>query len=145
MKTLFDTNVIVATIDEAHEHHEWSSAILQQTAAPDILLSAHTLSESFNRLTRGGPSGLFLPARTAMVLRDLGNTASVRALDASETIDAISRFAAMGGTGARLYDYLIGYVGVVERVNRIVTWNIRDMRPLFANLEVVTPKEAIGA
>lgn len=144
MRTLFDTNVIVANMDEAHEHHIWSSVILQQTPAPDILLSAHALSEAFNRLTRGGASGTFRPERTAAALRDLGTMASVRALDANETIDAISRFAAMGGTGARLYDYLIGYVAVVERVNRIVTWNIRDMRPLFANLEVITPKAAIG-
>ncbi len=132
-------------MDEAHEHHEWSSTILQQTPAADILLSAHALSEAFNRLTRGGASGIFPPDRTATALRDLSGMASVRALDAAETLAAISQFAAMGGTGARLYDYLIGYVAVVERVERIITWNIRHMRPLFANLDVLTPKEAIGA
>lgn len=131
-------------MDEAHEHHEWSSAILQQTPAPDILLSAHALSEAFNRLTRGGASGIFPPDRTAAALRDLSRMATVRALDATETLVAISQFATMGGTGARLYDYLIGYVAIVERVERIVTWNVRDMRPLFTSLEVITPKEAIG-
>jgi len=147
VKTFFDTNVIVANMDEAHEHHEWSSAILQQTSAPDILVSAHSLAEAFNRLTRGGASGTFRPEGTAAALRDLSTTASVRALDTNETMDAISRFAAMGGARARLYDYLIGYVAVavVERVERIITWNIRDMRPLFAHLDVITPKEAIGA
>lgn len=142
---LFDTNVIVANLDEAHEHHDWSSAIFQQTPLRDILLPAHALSEAFNRLTRGGTSGQFLPDQTAVALRDLGTIAAVRALDAQETIDAVCRFAAKGGRGARLYDYLIGYVAVVERVGRIVTWNVRDLRPLFTDLEVLTPKEAIGS
>ena len=92
MRTLFDTNVIVATLDQLHEHHEWS----------------------------------------------------VRALDALETLEALSRFAAIGGAGARLYDYLIGHVAVVASAGRIVTWNVRHLRPLFPTLEVLTPKEAIG-
>lgn len=144
MRTLFDTNVIVATLDQLHEHHEWSAAILETTRESDRLLSAHCLAEAFNRLTRGGIGGSFGPNDTAAALRDLSIRASVRALDALETLEALSRFAAIGGAGARLYDYLIGHVAVVASAGRIVTWNVRHLRPLFPTLEVLTPKEAIG-
>ncbi len=64
---------------------------------------------------------------------------AVYALDARQFTASIAAFARLGGKGPRLYDYLIGQVAALNGIAAIVTWNVRDMAPLFPQLRVDTP------
>ena len=62
-------------------------------------------------------------------------------MTAPQTFEAMRDYARSGGTGARLYDRLIGEAAVANGVPAIVSWNVRHMRSLFPNLVVSTPAE----
>lgn len=65
-------------------------------------------------------------------------------LPAAQTFEAIGLFAALGGTGLKLYDALIAGAAVVHGIPGIVIWNLGYMRGLFPNLDLLTP-EAFAA
>lgn len=71
------------------------------------------------------------------------DVAHSRALTADETMSAIGEFAKLGGRGARLYDYLIGHIGILERVDALVTWNVGHFAPLFPSLRIATPEQLL--
>jgi predicted nucleic acid-binding protein len=137
--TLVDSNVLIAYFDKNHQHNDPSREAVAELDNDEILVSAHTLSEVYNKLTRGLTSAGFAPGATALLVRDFASQVAVHALTADETLTAIAAFAQNGGRGARLYDFLIGYVAIVHGASRIVTWNVRDMAPLFPSLITVSP------
>lgn len=143
MKVLLDSNVVIAAVVREHVHNVASKRLLD-VEQWHFLLPAHALAEVYNQLTR--PARVFVevaPVAVARLLRQLLNEYPCRALTVEETMAAISSFAALGGRGARLYDYLIGYVGQVENVDAIATWNVRHFTPLFPSLRVVTPDQLL--
>ena len=145
MKVLIDSNVIIAYLDAEHVHHLPSRAVFQSLRDEEILVSAHSLLEAYNKLTRGSTTSAFTPDTVSLTLRSLADRISVRALQLSETLAAMENFARLGGRGARLYDFLIGQVAVLHGAPRIVTWNVRDFTPLFPMLTVVSPDHFPGA
>ena len=145
MKTLVDSNVLIASLDESHVHHLPSYEVLEAFADDQLIVSAHSLSEAFNKLTRGVSTTAFPPFQAATALRDFALRFVVHALTTDQTLAAMAEFARGGGRGPRLYDYLIGQIALVHGATRIVTWNVRDMTPLFPMLTVVTPVQFNGA
>jgi predicted nucleic acid-binding protein len=137
--TLVDSNVLIAYFDKNHQHNEPSRATIAALDDDEILVSAHTLPEVYNKLTRSLTSAPFPPDATALALRDFASQVVVHALTAEQTLTAIAEFARIGGRGPRLYDFLIGQVAIVHGAGRIVTWNVRDMAPLFPSLNITTP------
>ena len=144
MTVLFDSNVLIAYFDKSHQHNEPSRAVIAALDYGDILVSAHSMSEVFNKLTRGGTTNPLAPDVIALVVGDFAARVIVRALTADQTLLAITEFARLGGRGPRVYDYLIGKVAVHHDASTIVTWNVRDMAPLFPTLTVITPADFTG-
>ena len=60
-------------------------------------------------------------------------------LTPDESLSAIRGFATRGGTGPRLYDWLIGEAAIAANIRTIVTWNTRDFLDLFPKLDIVDP------
>ncbi len=145
MRSLVDSNVLVANFDESHIHHGPSYEFLEAIADDRMIVSAHSLLEVFNKLTRGVPTIAFPATQVATALRDFSYRCAIHALNAEQTLSAIAEFARIGGRGPRLYDFLIGQVAILHGADYIVTWNVRDMAPLFPALTVVTPTEFAGA
>jgi predicted nucleic acid-binding protein len=145
MTVLIDSNVIIAHLDMDHRQHHASRAVFMALDDAQIMLASHSLSEVYNKMTRGLTTEAFAPKQTALVLRHLAQRVTVRALTFAETLNAIQAFAGIGGRGARLYDFLIGQVAILEGVRELVTWNTKDFAPLFPDLRIVTPAEFTGA
>lgn len=141
-RALLDSNVLIAAVAEAHEHHRPSLALLTSRSLDDFAIAAHSYAEAHGVLTRDGPRGPFrlTPAEAWAALESLRAVTSLVGLTAARTFDAVRAYAAAGGVGARLNDKLIGEAAVANRIPTIVTWNIGHMRGLFPELEVVTPE-----
>jgi predicted nucleic acid-binding protein len=146
-EALLDSNVLVAMLAEAHEHHHASLAIVLGDPRPSFAVSAHSYAEVYSTLTRRGAHAAFrFTAEEAWAALE-----SVRAITAlvgltpAQTFDAIRSYAQAGGVGARLYDRLIGEAAVAHDIKTIVTWNIAHMRGLFPSLAVLTPKHFLDA
>jgi predicted nucleic acid-binding protein len=142
-EALLDSNVLVAMLAEAHEHHQASLALVLGDPRPHFAVCAHSYAEAYSTLTRRGEHAPFqFTAEEAWAALE-----SVRAITAlvgltpAQTFDAIRSYAQTGGIGARLYDRLIGEAAVAQDIKALVTWNVAHMRGLFPSLSVLTPKD----
>jgi predicted nucleic acid-binding protein len=138
---LLDSNVLVAMLAEAHEHHQASLALVLDDPRPRFAVCAHSYAETYSTLTRLGEHAPFrFTAEEALAsLESVRAITDLVGLTPAQTFDAIRGYARGGGVGARLYDRLIGEAAVAHDIATIVTWNIAHMRGLFPSLLVQTP------
>lgn len=142
---LIDSNVLIAIVVEAHEHHGPSVGLLIDGHDAQFAVAAHSYAEAYNTLTRRGERALFqfTPQEAWAALESVRAATSLIGLTAPQTFDAIRGYAQGGGIGARLYDRLIGEAAVTHAIPKIVTWNVGRMRSLFPTLTITTPKDFI--
>jgi len=139
---LLDSNVVVAILSEAQEHHQASLALLTGGTDPArCAVSAHSYAEAYSTLTcRGDRAPFQFTAEEAWAaLASLRAATILVGLTPAQAFDALRAYAASGGIGPRLYDALIGRAAVVHGIPMIVTWNVGHMPGLFPGVEVVTP------
>jgi predicted nucleic acid-binding protein len=140
---LLDSNVLIAMLAEAHEHHGPSLALLAGESGRQFAVAAHSYAETYSTLTRRGEAApfRFSPEEAWAALESVRAVTTLLGLTAPQTFDAIRSYAQAGGIGARLYDRLIGETAIVHGIGAIATWNVRHMQSLFPALRVTTPKE----
>lgn len=138
---LLDSNVIIASVAEAHEHHPGSIALFEEFPAQSFAVAAHSYSEAYAILTRKTPSSPFRwsAGDAIAALESVAAQCVLIGLTHAQTFDAIREFANEGGIGSRLYDKLIGQAAVLNGLTTIVTWNLGHMRSLFGLLDVLDP------
>jgi len=143
IEALLDSNVVIAAIIEGHEHHAASLTLMTGASREAFAIAAHSFAETYNTLTRRGELGpyRFSPREAWPALEAIRAMTALIGLTPAQTFEAVGAYAQSGGIGARIYDRLIGEVAVVHRIPVIVTWNVGQMRNLFPDLTVVTPKE----
>ena len=144
---LLDSNVLIALLAEAHEHHAASIGLFLGETDLRFAVSAHSYAEAYSMLTRcGGPAPFgFAPGEAWAALASVRAATELVGLTPAQTFDAVRRYAHDAGVGPRLYDRLIGEGAVVHGLQRIVTWNVAHMRGLFPGLSVVTPTDMLAA
>ncbi len=142
---LIDSNVLIAILAEAHEHHRPSLGLLIDGHDAQFAVAAHSYAEAYNTLTRRGERAPFhfSPEEAWAALESVRAVTSLIGLTASQTFDAIRSYAQGGGIGARLYDRLIGEAAITHAIPQIVTWNVGHMRDLFPKLTITTPNDFI--
>jgi len=140
---LLDSNVLIAIVAEAHEHHASSLALLTGGKRAAFAIAAHSYAEAFSTLTRRGDHGpfRFSPHEAWATLESVRAVTALVGLTPAQTFDATRSYAEKGGVGARLYDKLIGEAAVAHEIPALVTWNVGHMRSLFPSLIVTTPKD----
>ena len=138
---LLDSNVIIAMVAEAHQHHTASIALLASPDAPRFAVSAHSFAESYSTLTRRSAASPFRwSAEDAWAaIESVAAVTTLVGLTPGQTFDTLRDYAANRDVGARLYDRLIGQAAVQYDINTIITWNIGHMRDLFPDLNVLDP------
>lgn len=137
---LIDTNVIVAALAEAHEHHAPSLALFD--AGLDLAVAAHCYAEAFTTLTRRGDHAPFRwPANEAWAaLESVAAVTSLVGLTPAQGFAAVRDFAAAGHIGARIYDHLIARAAQAAGAALLVTWNVGHFQGLVADaIDVQTP------
>jgi predicted nucleic acid-binding protein len=143
---LIDSNVLIAILAEAHEHHVPSLGLLIEGHDAQFAVAARSYAEAYNALTRKAELApfQFTPEEAGAALESVRAVTRLIGLTAPQTFDAIRSYARGGGIGARLYDRLIGEAAVTHAIPQIVTWNVGHMRSLFPNLAITTPKDFLA-
>jgi predicted nucleic acid-binding protein len=143
---LLDSNVIIAILAEAHEHHAASLALITAGEAAAYTISAHSYAETYNTLTRRGDRApfRFSAAEAWAALESLRAVTRLVGLTPSQTFDVVRAFANAGRVGPRLYDALIGEAAIAHDIPCIVTWNTRHMRALFPSVDVQAPNRFLA-
>lgn len=140
-RALLDSNVVIASVAEAHEHHEPSINLFSLARTQDYAVASHSYSEAYSILTRKAPGSPFRwsAADAIAALESVAARCALVGLTHAQTFDAIREFASDGGIGPRLYDKLIGQTAVVNGLSAIVTWNVSHLANLFPSLDVLDP------
>lgn len=140
-RALLDSNVIIASVAEAHEHHESSIKLFGLTPIQTFAVASHSYSEAYSILTRKAQSSPFKwsSVDALAALESVAARCVLVGLTHAQTFDAIREFAGDGGMGPRLYDKLIGQTAVVNGLSAIVTWNVGYMSSLFPSIDVFDP------
>jgi predicted nucleic acid-binding protein len=140
---LIDTNVIVAAVAEAHEHHPPSLALFAAEPPLQLAVAAHCYAEAFTTLTRRGDHAPFHwpPSEAWAALESVAATTRLVGLTPAQSFDAVRDFAAAGHVGARIYHHLIARAAQTAGAATLVTWNVSHFRGLIDGLDVVTPAE----
>lgn len=138
---LLDSNVVIAAVVAAHQHHAPSAALLNDFAPRTFAVAAHSYSEAYSGLTRRSRGALFEfdPGDALAALESVAAQCVLVGLTHGQTFEAIRDFASGGGIGPRLYDKLIGDAAVAGGLKCVVTWNVSHFASLFPQLEVVDP------
>lgn len=138
---LLDSNVVIAAVAEAHEHHVASLALFENWPDRSFAVAAHSHAESYAVLTRPAKTAPFRwpPEDAWATLKSVAAVTVLIGLTHGQTFEGIRDYAAGGGTGSRLYDRLIGEAAVSNGIDCIVTWNGRHMSGLFERVRVVDP------
>ncbi len=144
---LLDSNVIIAAVAEAHEHHAPSIALFADRMSKSFAVAAQSYSEAYSILTRKSQSSPFRWAASDAIaaLESVAAECILVGLTHAQTYDAIKSYAAVGGTGPRFYDKLIGEAAVVNGLDCIVTWNNSHMSTLFPGMNVLNPIQFCGS
>ena len=143
MTGLIDSNVLIAAADGDHVHHAASLAFVEWAADRRYATASHCLTECYSVLTRGRQSGgsAFTPGEALAALDKMSDAFAILSLTIADHEIALRLFAQLGGTGPRVYDWLIGYVAQVNFIPTLVTRNIRHFSPLFPTLHITLPEE----
>jgi predicted nucleic acid-binding protein len=139
---LLDSNILIAAVAEAHEHHAASLDLLLGDVV-EFAVAAHSYAEAFSTLTRQGKLGpfRFSPGEAWAALESVRAVTALVGLTPAQIFAATRDYAHGGGIGARLFDKLIGEAAVVHGIPAIITWNTTHVRNLFPMLTVSTPGE----
>jgi predicted nucleic acid-binding protein len=142
ISALLDSNVLIAAVAEAHEHHGDSLRVLSMPRI-ELAIGAHSYAKAFCTLTRRGDHGPFRFAADEAwaALESIRAVTVLVGLTPAQAFDTTRRYAQSGGVGARVYDKLIGEVAVAHNIATLVTWNISHMRGLFPALATKTPTQ----
>lgn len=143
---LVDTNVIVAALAEAHEHHAPSLALFAAEPPFAIAVASHSYAEAFTTLTRRGEHAPFRwpPGEAWAALESVAAATRLVGLSPAQTFAAVRDFAGAGHIGARVYDHLIARAAHAVGAQILVTWNVAHFRGLIDGLNVRTPAAALA-
>ena len=144
---LVDTNVIVAALAEAHEHHAASLALFSAKPPLKIAVAAHCYAEAYTTLTRRNEHSPFRwPASEAWAaLESVAAASRLVGLSPPQSFEAVRDFAAAGQVGARVYDYLIARAARAAGIGLLVTWNISHFEGLIEGVEIRTPAALLSS
>lgn len=143
---LIDTNVIVAAVAEAHEHHPPSLALFAAEPPLQLAVAAHCYAEAFTTLTRRGDHAPFHwpPSEAWAALESVAATTRLVGLTPAQSFDAVRDFAVAGNIGARIYVHLIARAARAAGAGVLVTWNVGHFRGLLDGVDILTPAEMIA-
>lgn len=141
---LLDTNVIVSALAPDHPDHGDAAALFDRCQDGELAIPAHAVAEAYSVLTRANGPFRWAPGDCWLAIGSILRVTTLVGLTPAGTVDAIRQFAGQGGIGPRLYDRLIGEAAIHNRIDTLITWNVRHMQALFPELQVAPPGEWKG-
>lgn len=138
MRVLFDTSVLVAALVQPHPLHERALFWLKKVLAKEfeLIISSHTLAELYAVLTTLPVSPRITPGLAWRLIHEsIEPVSSVASLSASDYLSTIKRMSDLGAPGAIIYDALILKAAQKSRVDRVLTFNVKDFKRIWPNGE----------
>lgn len=129
MRLLFDTSILIAAFVSAHSKHSVALPWLQKVKAKKIslVISAHSLAESFSVLTRLPLTPRLSPDVAYYLIREnIEKSAEIIALSTRDYQAVIKGMSEQGLSGGIIYDAITLKAALKANVDKILTFNHRD-------------------
>lgn len=138
---LCDTNGLIASACDWHEHHARTHAELQRRFQDrqELVLAAHSLAEIYSVLTRlPWPRRFRSEDALTLIEGNWTDTPTIH-LTARETWNAVRTAQRRGVRGGQIYDALIAVSALKAGASAILTWNVRNFEPFAADIRIESP------
>lgn len=129
MRLLFDTSVLIAAFVESHPKHHAALSWLQRakTKEKTFFVSTHSLAECFSVLTKLPLSPKISPETAQYLLREnIEKLAQLVALNAKDYLAVLKQMTELGLSGGIIYDAITMRAATKSKVDKILTFNVRD-------------------
>jgi predicted nucleic acid-binding protein len=137
---LLDTSCLVAVVCSWHGHHEATRREIERryAAGEGLVLSAHSLAETFSVLTRlPEPHRLSPEDALALIEANWGKTRLV-ALTAADYRVTLRRCRDASLGGGAVYDALIAACALKAQAATLITWDVTDFDRFLEDEPTVT-------
>ena len=136
-----DTSVIVASVHANHPFHGPTAKWLNQAFDEhDLMITHHTVLESYSVLTRLPAKYLLSPTEAQLVLREtLSETTTIARFQEAMVWDIIDRFVEIPAVGGAAYDAFSIEILVAAGVEAIATYNVADFKRLSSVVQIINP------
>jgi predicted nucleic acid-binding protein len=134
-----DTNVLVASLLEAHADHEVACGALEATSDAGLLVPAPVLFEAYSVLTRLPRPHRLAPKVALAALRGTLGGSAIAGVDAAEVWRDLADAVEHGISGGAVHDFAIGRCAVRGKATTLLTFNDRHFQRYFPELTVVVP------
>lgn len=128
MVVLLDTNVLVAAFVASHPHHHSAIRWFQQAEQKKItlILSAHSLAESYAVLTRLPVSPKISPTMSYRILKKaIPSFRKIVSLDPEDYLQIVSDLSLLELSGGVIYDAIILKTAQKYGADKLVTFNMK--------------------
>lgn len=145
MRVYVDTNVVIASIIQSHQHYASSKPLMDLigTGKHEGFISAHGLTEIYSVMTRTPFSPRFSPAEVWQVLSDdILPVLELVALTNNDYRDVVRQCASMGFRSGRVHDLAHLWAAEKASCDRIYTFDVRAFQALAPHLSkrIVMPQ-----
>ncbi len=132
MKYLFDSSVLIAAFLEQHPMHTRAFPWLKKAKTGEIewIVAGHSIAEVYSVLTTLPASPKMSPAMAEKLISKNIPKHVIISLATSEYLSVIKSLSNQGLIGGIVYDALIDKVGVKSKVDKILTFNIKDFEKI---------------
>ena len=134
MKTLFDTNTLIAALIETHPHHSRAWPWLQKARQRDIvaLVGAHSLAEVYSTLTKLPIYPRISPALAErLILEDIVPHFQIIALDQTDYRTVLHILASHNIEGGATYDALVAHAAYKAQAEKLLTFNVKHFKKVY--------------
>lgn len=134
MKTLFDTNMLIAALIETHPHHSRAWPWLQKARRKDIvaLVGAHSLAEVYSTLTKLPIYPKISPVLAEkLILEDIIPYFQIIALDQTDYRTVLHILATHDIEGGATYDALVAHAAYKGQAEKLLTFNVKHFKKVY--------------
>jgi predicted nucleic acid-binding protein len=131
MKVFLDTNVLVASVIEQHEHHQRAYAVLDRvhSGKDEGFVSAHGLAEVYAVLTKLPAPFRHTPEQALLsVEENIVKYFKITSLTATDYTGIIREAALAGVQGGTIYDAVLVKCAAKAEVEKLFTLNVRHFQ-----------------
>ena len=141
MRVGVDTSVIVACVHARHPLHPVMAQWLNQAFdTHDVIVSHHSVLESYAVLTRLPAEYRLVPAEAVTVLREtLTGSATIAPFSHKSMWDVLERIHRLPAVGGSAYDAFIIDTLTAAGVDAIATGNAKEFRRLTRSIRIIDP------
>ena len=138
---LCDTNCLIASVCDWHEHHGRTHTELRHRARAqeELVLAAHSLAEIYAVLTRLPPPHRLRSGDALTLIEGNWSDTPTVHLTARETWNALRTAQRRNVRGGQMYDALIATAALKAGASAILTWNSRNFAPFAGDVRIESP------